>query len=146
MKQNLKSFALPLTALTIFLASAAVGAENEPANTESHENRSMGGFGFHGGLNFSDFDYTNTTVNSAKKKKTGALLGIHFEGYSMGLVGMRIEANYSKKGYEIGNIATVTHNYLQIPLLFKIAPVVGPVILFAEAGPAAQAGVWAAAG
>ena len=130
-------FSLSIIAVTIFLSTSSLGAEvNETEKKESHS--SEWGFGFHGGINISDFSYTNKTTSYTKKSSTGALLGIHIEGMSLGIFGVRVEANYSVKGYDLYQFATVSHRYLQIPLLFKISPIVGPIEFFVEAGPAAS--------
>lgn len=126
-----------MIAATILLSTSSLGAEIN--NTENKETHSSGwGIGFHGGMNISDFSYTNRTTSYVKKSSTGPLLGIHLEGMSLGLFGVRVEANYSVKGYDLYQFATVSHRYLQIPLLFKISPTIGPIEFFVEAGPAAS--------
>ena len=115
----------------LFLASAALGEETG-SNSASYI-----GFGVHGGLNYSDYHYSNSAFSDTHQK-TGSLFGVHFEGMSLGVFGLRLETNYSTKSYDVGSFATVNHHYLQVPLLFKISPITGPLEVFAEAGPAAS--------
>ncbi len=128
------AFQITISAIVLSLCLGSSALAEDADKTDSH---TMGGFGVHGGLNFSDYHYANSTYSQATNNTTGALFGIHMEGMTLGLFGLRIEANYSSKGYQIAQIATVTHHYLQIPLLFKISPITGPFELFVEAGPAA---------
>lgn len=119
-----------LTLSTVFLAPAALA-------DEQRSDSSMG-IGFHLGRNYSDFKYTKNSIDEMKTNRTGNLFGIHFENLSSGFLNYRIEANYSSKGYNLDQFSSITHNYLQVPLLFKLSPLPGPFKVFAEAGPAAS--------
>jgi len=115
----------------LVIASTAFGEEPQKSSN------SYAGFGVHGGLNFSDYNYSDPTYHQSNDN-TGALFGIHMEGMALGIFGLRLEVNYSTKGYDVGPFVSVTHHYLQVPLLFKFSPIVGPIEVFAEAGPSAS--------
>ena len=137
-KNTVSAFIFPFAASALFLASTALGDVNTKSETTTSDNHTSNvGFGFHGGMNSSDFNYTSSTMTQAKSNVNGTLIGFHMQSVNMGFVGLRVEANYSVKGYDIANVATVYHHYLQIPLLVKIAPISGPIEVYAEAGPAA---------
>ena len=120
-----------IAASTIFfLASSALANERDNSTTNTM------GLGIHSGMNYSNFQYTKDSVNYMKSSKTGVLWGVHFEDFTPNLLAYRIEANYSSKGYNLDQFSSITHNYLQIPLLFKVSPLFGPFKVFAEAGPA----------
>jgi hypothetical protein len=116
------------TSVLIFFASTALGDTNDG---------NMGGFGLHGGLTFNNFDVTSSGLEGAKDNKTGWIGGIHLEGFSHDIVAFRVEANYERNSFSLANVGTINYNYLQIPLLVKITPFVGPVGIFVEAGAAA---------
>ena len=129
MKSLLKMSAL------LLLLTAPVYAQDA---AEAHHEGGRGGFGIQGGANFNNFNYTNNTVNQAKQNTTGWLAGVHFEGWEMDMFAIRLEADYSVKGFQVGNIATVKYNYLEVPLLLKFTPLQGPVKVFIEGGGSAS--------
>jgi len=106
------------------------------AAVPSYADTDRSGFGIHGGLNFNDFDVTSNTVTNAKNNTTGWLAGIHFEGE--GPLTLRLEVNYSVRGYEYANLVNVKYNYLEIPLLVKFSPIPGPIKVFVEGGGSAS--------
>ena len=126
MRNLIYLFALVITA-------PAWGQSAEPAH---HDAR--GGFGIQGGWNFSNFNITNNTITQAKNNTTGWLAGIHFAGWEMDRFAIRLEADYSVKGYEIANVAKVKNNYLEIPLLLKFTPLPDPIKIFIEGGASAS--------
>lgn len=93
-KNNFKTLpaaVLTLVTLTSALYSSptfAAEGDNEPESSSG----TFGGFGIHGGINFSDFDVANSTYNQARNKKVGPMFGIHFQGIPLGLFGLRLEA------------------------------------------------------
>jgi len=134
LSKKIRSFILlPIITGAIMISSTALADETEKSDSHS----SFGGFGVHGGWNFNDFNFSNgAIVSHAKQNTTGSIFGVHLEGISLGMFGVRVEANYSTKGYELAQLVTVSHHYLQIPLLFKLSPIAGPIELYVEAGPA----------
>jgi opacity protein-like surface antigen len=124
------------TSVLVFFASTALGQTSDNSGAASPGN--MGGFGLHGGLTFNDFDYTSSGLEGAKTNKTGGMGGIHIEGFSHDIIALRLEANYESTGFHLANVGTVNYNYLQIPLLVKVTPFVGPIGVFVEGGAAAS--------
>ncbi len=107
-------------------------------NASAFAEESVGGFGIHGGANFTYFDFGTTMLNNAKSNQTGILAGVHFEGFNFAdMLSVRIEGNYSEKGYKVGDF-NINHNYLEIPVLLKFMPMAGPVGIFIEGGAAAS--------
>lgn len=134
-KNSVHRILFPAAAATLLLATTALGAEGTDTTTDHHE--AVFGFGVHGGMNFSNFTVNDNTITNARNSRTGSIFGIHMEGMSLGVATLRLELNYSIKGYELTNYVKVNHNYLQIPVLFRISPIVGPIEIFGEIGPAA---------
>jgi len=132
----IKIFALTLPIITIsslLFSSIALGQDTDHID----EDKTKLGIGVHGGANFNYFTVTAASLTSASEQRAGALMGVHIEGMHVGVATLRLELNYSVKGYEIANLIKVNHNYLQIPVLFRFSPIIGPIELFAEIGPAA---------
>jgi opacity protein-like surface antigen len=122
-------------ALTIFgLFSAASVFAAETGHTDD---AGYIGIGVHGGVNLNDLSVdknVSSTITANENNGVGALVGVHFEFGSSQFM-LRPELNYSVHKYSVSNLADVSHKYLEVPVLFKVAILPSPIQPFVEIGP-----------
>jgi opacity protein-like surface antigen len=126
------AFSVGLTALGILTATSVFAAD-----TAHDESSTSLGFGIHGGVNLNDLKIdknVSSTINANENGETGALLGVHFE-FGGSQVMIRPEINYSVHKYNFSNLAEVSHKFLEVPVLLKVAMLPSPIQPFVEIGP-----------
>jgi opacity protein-like surface antigen len=125
-------FCAVLAAVGLFSASPVPAAD-----TTSKDDVGGFGIGIHGGVNLNDLKVdksVSSTISANDNGETGAMFGVHLEfGGSQFMI--RPEINYSVHKYNFANVADVSHKFLEVPVLFKVAILPSPIQPFVEIGP-----------